>query len=135
MKTFKEYIKDPLYNKNDIKNHSVIIDNEEYLFFGYDKHVPIYVNMINNIKKGNKINKQDIDLFIKNYPRKNYFRILAMLCVKYNRKIPELFLTHLRNNTPISVNMLIYDIKRLPNFKEKLPDILKRNPELLEYFI
>lgn len=139
MNTFKSYITDTIIDKNTSKpmpSESVFnfnIDGKEYTFSGYFEDLNIYKKMIMDIKSGNNLDQRDINLFIKKYPKKNYFRILSLVCIKYDKKIPKIFLDYLEKNINFSYQVLISNIKGLS--KEVQLKVLLKNPELVGEFI
>ncbi len=74
--------------------------------------------------------QEDINI-IKNNPQVS--QIAAEHAIKCNKIIPEEFIESIKSKDSVLFYKFIYRIKLY--YKEKISEILQRNPELMEYFI
>ncbi len=92
-------------------------------------------NIISNYSKNIEPNKTDINVIIKSSPL--YSKIAALSTIKYNKKIPKEFIDIMNTKKFSSSKYLIYSFinKIKERYNDQIPDIIKRNPELLEHFL
>jgi hypothetical protein len=113
MKTFKEYINEEKYHTNSIVNQ-------------------IYLNIRDDVD----VKPEYFDEIFKDVQFKYDTNILLQLIIRwyirYDRIIPQQIIKYIFNNKKLLHN-IIEDIKFY--YKKKMKEILRRNPEFLEYFV
>ena len=100
-----------------------------------------YKNIVSAFRNNIEPNEEDIKELIKVDPM--HSRTVALQAIAYNKKIPKKIIKSMRRkgyrisgtnyNCTIEFKIFCNIIKRF--YTNKLVDILKRNPELLEFFI
>lgn len=97
---------------------------------------PLY-DAIDDVNHGKEISQMDI-IHIKQEASVNapYFKPLMyqllISLIKYEKRIPEVFIPYINLNTKLK-DSFVFKIRN--DYKDQIPDILKRNPELMEHFI
>ena len=126
METFKKYINEWKIDSNPI---SYVKDSYSLSFV-----LPSDIKLIfNNLKNNKELTKDDINILTQKYHKNNYFRVVIEYLILINKKIPEELVDHLGKNK-ISIGLFVQNIRTNPVFNKKIPKIIKRNPELLEFF-
>jgi len=124
MKTFKQYV------NSDIRRSDKNYDIDQSI--GGRLLDQALGRIVTDFEHDRIPNQKDVDQIKDSY---KHYEPAIIYAIKNNRKIPNIFIERITSgyDDNVSLNYVLDHIKKYN--KNKIKQILQRNPELLEYFI